>query len=57
MTTRWLTRHQAADYMGCSVATIDRWASSGRITRKKVDDTRSTRFDVNELDQLIKDEK
>jgi len=49
-----MTRQEAAEYMGVSPRTIDRWVTEHRLTRYKLDDTRSTRFAVEELDAMPK---
>lgn len=53
---KWFTRQQAADYLGCSLATLDRMISRNKLTRYKVENSRSTRLDRDELDAMIKKE-
>jgi len=55
--TRWLTRHEAAAYLRCTPATLDRWVRRNLVTRHKVGDTNATRYDVVELDRLMKPEE
>ena len=52
--TKWLTKDEAADHLRVKPRTIDRWAEQGKITKYKVGDLQSVRFDRDELDRLIK---
>lgn len=54
----WLTRAEAASYLRISTATVDRLASSGKITRHRIagvpaGGNRSVRFRREELDALL----
>ncbi len=52
----WLTRGEAAEYARVSVATIDRWAREGQIIRYTIAGTRSIRYKVAEIDDMMKPE-
>lgn len=54
MSTRtFLTRHQAAEYIGCSLRTIDNLTRRGVLTRyKDRRDGRLTLIDPDELNNL-----
>lgn len=54
MTTTWMTRKEAAEYLRVSLPTIDRYAASGRLTKHTVPGGRAVRFKVTELDALLK---
>ncbi len=54
MTTTWLTRPEAAAYLRIHVDTLDRYARDKKITRYTVAGTRSVRFKVTELDNLVR---
>lgn len=49
---KWLGREAAAAYLGCSPATLDRLARSGRLPRYKVGHL--ARFDAAEIDALVR---
>jgi len=52
-TPTWMTKAQAAAHLGCSAATIDRYAREGKLTRHKLAGTQSVRFRRDELDALL----
>jgi excisionase family DNA binding protein len=52
---KWLSRQQAADYLGCSRATMDRLATSGRIPRQRINSR--PKFDVEDLDGYLRDQR
>ncbi len=54
ITRRWLTRAEAAAYMGVSPRTIDRWANARLITRHRVAGVRSVRYSQAELDKVVR---
>lgn len=51
--TKWLTREEAADRLRVSKHTVDRYAREGRLTKFKVGDLQSVRFDMNQVDKLV----
>ena len=34
-TTRWLTRKQAADFIGCHLRTVENYLNTGKLTKHK----------------------
>lgn len=52
VTTERLTRAQAADRLGVSTATIDRYALSGLLTRYKNRLTGRVSYDAAEIEKL-----
>lgn len=52
MTPRWATKQQAADHLGVSTRTIDRFAADGKLTAYR-HGQRLTRFDLNQVDALL----
>ena len=53
---RLLTAAEAVEYLGLKAGTIRQWASQGRIPKVKIGG-KSLRFDVKDLDLLIKSDK
>jgi excisionase family DNA binding protein len=54
LTRRWLTRTEAAEYLGCSVYTLDRWAREGKIVKHHIEgSTRAIRYAVDDLDRMV----
>lgn len=55
MNDAYLTRTQAAERRGVSVATIDRWVREGRLTRYRPAGNRrnGSRYRQSELDALL----
>lgn len=51
--TKWLTREEAADRLRVSKHTVDRYAREGRLTKFKVGDLQSVRFDMAQVDGLV----
>ena len=51
-TPRYASAKEAAEYVGCSVSTIERWIARGELTAYRYG-TRLTRVDLNEIDQLL----
>lgn len=47
----WMSRREAADYIGVCVSTIDNLVSSGRLEKFKIKS--STRFKRTDLDRLL----
>lgn len=52
---RFLTRQQAADYLGISIKTVDLWARTGKLKRSYIKG--SPRFDREWIDQSFDDLK
>lgn len=48
---RWASREQAAEHVGVSVFTIDRWRIKGLITARRAGGV--VRFDLNEIDAVL----
>ena len=53
---RLLTPAEAAEYLGMAESTIRGWASQGRLPKVKMGG-KSLRFDISDLDLLIKSDK
>lgn len=53
VSTCWLTRAEAAAYARVSLATLDRWASAGKITRHRTPGGRGVRFTTADLDRAM----
>lgn len=51
---KWLTKSEAAGYLRVGSRTIDRYVDQGRITRYRIGDLRTVRFDREELDALVR---
>jgi hypothetical protein len=51
---RWATRAQAAAHISVHPSTIDRLATDGRLTRYKMAEGSVARYDLDELDALLK---
>lgn len=51
MTSPWMTREEAAEYLRCSVPTIDRYARSGLLPKHRLG--RAVLFKKEELDALV----
>lgn len=49
---RWATKRQAADHLGVSVRTIDRFITDKRLTAYRLGH-KITRVDLNEVDALV----
>jgi excisionase family DNA binding protein len=49
----WLTRQEAAERLRVSPHTVDRWTREGRLTKYKVADLQSVRFDADQVDELV----
>lgn len=49
----WLTREQAAERLCVSKHTVDRWVRERRLTKYKVGDLQSVRFNAAEVDNLV----
>jgi excisionase family DNA binding protein len=49
----WMTREEAAEYLRVSPFTLDRWVRQGRLQRHRIDGLRSARFRQSELDALV----
>jgi len=50
---KWLTREEAAERLRCSKHTVDRWTREGKLTKYKVGDLQSVRFDADQVDALV----
>ena len=53
MDRRWLTRHQAAEYLGLKIRAFDDLARCGRAVKHFPAGTRTPRFDREQLDQMM----
>lgn len=53
MTTRYLTREQAAEYLQLGTRSLDRMASKGQVPYIKFP-TEVVRYDIHELDELMR---
>ena len=51
MTDRWMTRTEAADTLGVSTKTIDRYVLAGLLTKVTIN-ARVTRISADSLDKL-----
>ncbi|UVT31616.1 helix-turn-helix DNA binding protein [Mycobacterium phage Mask] len=49
---RWATKHQAAQHLGVSIYTLERWVKDRRLTAYRAG-PRLVRFDLNELDAML----
>lgn len=49
---KWLRRHEAAEFLGVSVRTIDRWTKEGRITRFTTGPAKTIVYNLQELKTL-----
>jgi excisionase family DNA binding protein len=47
----WMTRKEASNYLGVSIASIDNYVRWGVLEKYKID--RSTRFKRSDLDKLL----
>lgn len=52
MTTERITREQAAQRLGVSLATLDRYLAAGRLDRERNDVTRRVTLDADQVEQL-----
>lgn len=53
VSTCWFTRAEAAEYARVSLATLDRWARHGVITRHKTPSGRGVRFTKSDIDSAL----
>lgn len=53
LSTRWFTRAEAASYARVSLATLDRWARDGKITRHRTPGGRGVRFAKTDIDSAM----
>lgn len=53
-TPRWASRKTAAEHLDVHPATIDRMADRGQITKHKVSEGGTVRYDLNEIDAFVK---
>lgn len=51
----WMTKAEVAAHMRVTGRTVDRWASSGRLTKHHLAGIRSVRFARAEVDRLVPD--
>lgn len=51
---QWLTKHEVAERLRVSPATVDRWTREQRLTKYKVGDLQSVRFDADQVDSLVR---
>lgn len=49
----YMTKAEAAEYLRCSPATVDRWIRDGHLNRYKVGPTQSVRLRSTEVKALI----
>jgi excisionase family DNA binding protein len=54
MTDRWMHRHEAADYIKVSVATLDRLVREGKIHKFTATGRRKLLFDREQLDTYVR---
>jgi excisionase family DNA binding protein len=50
---RLYSRRQAAEYLGCSIDTVDRLAASGELPRLYLPGSRLLRFDLLDLELIV----
>lgn len=50
---RWMTRAEAAQYMGVTEHTIDNWRRQGKLTKHTIKGLQSVRYALEELDALV----
>lgn len=51
---RWASRKVAAAHLGVHPTSIDRLASAGKIRKYQIEGTPMARYDLDELDALMK---
>lgn len=51
--SRWLRKKEAAEYMGVSTTTIDRWVREGRLRKLYLPGGKTPRFRARDLDAAM----
>lgn len=51
--TQWLSKEEAADYLGVSLFTIERYARDGKLPRYRLVGGKNTRYKREDVEALI----